>query len=84
MQTPVNPIYMMQPSPGAQPRNIIIAGSPVVSPSEVFPEKYALPPIGLIPPPLYHPFPPRPFGFHPYGLRYGYPYPYPYPYLYYY
>ena len=42
MQTPVNPIYMMQPSPAAQPHNVIIAGSPVVSPSEVFPEKYAL------------------------------------------
>ena len=67
--------------PIGPPVNVRIAGSPVVSPAEVFPEKYG--PLGFIPPvcpppypaypyPPYPPYPPRPFGY-PYG-PYAYPY----------
>ena len=66
--------------PVGAPVNVRIAGSPVVSPADVFPEKYG--PLGFIPPvcpppyPVYPypPYPPRPFGY-PYG-PYAYPYPY--------
>ena len=77
MQAPVGtPAYI--PGQAGQQPNVIIAGSPVVSPSQVFPERYGLPPLGVIPGGYYPPPPPymyRPYGYRPYG-PYGYPYPY--------
>ena len=80
MQTPM---YVMRQQPVQKP-NIIMTGSPVVSPAEVFPERYGygLPPMAVLPPPplpLFHPFPPRPFGYPyygPYGYGYGYGVPF--------
>ena len=75
-----SPYYVMQGQPIQRP-NVKIAGSPYVSPAEVFPERYGygLPPLAVLPPPLlYHPIPPRPFfpPFGPYAYGYGYGYPY--------
>ena len=65
---PIRPMVqpVMQPAP--QP-NVIVAGSPVVSPAAVFPERYGMPPIGIMPP-----YPPGPYGYAPYPPGYT-PYP---------
>ena len=73
VQTPTP--YAGASQPG-QP-NVIVVGSPVVSPAQVFPERYGLAPLGILPPPIY-PYPPPPFGYRPYGYPYS-PYPYGYP-----
>ena len=85
MQTPGKPIYPMPvQQPMAPPPNVIVASSPVVSPAQVFPERYGLPPLGVMPGYLYPPYPPGPLVYPPppppFGpYRFGYPYPYPYP-----
>ena len=78
MQTPSQPsTYVMAPQQPVQRPNVIIAGSPIVSPSEVFPERYGMPMMRPMPMPMFYPppplvYPPRPFGY-PYGpFRYGY------------
>ena len=68
------PGYMVRPV--QQPR-VMTIGSPIVSPAEVFPERYGLAPNVMVAPPmLFPPFPPRPFGYPygPFGYGYGYPY----------
>ena len=63
------------PQPG-QP-NVIVVGSPIVSPEQIYPERFGFAPMGILPPPIY-PYPPPVFGIRPFGYPYP-PYPYGYP-----
>ena len=58
------------------PPNVIVAGSPVVSPAQVFPERYGFAPIGVgvIPPPIYS-YPPPLYPYRPLGYPMR-PFPY--------
>ena len=85
MQNPVRPVYVMplQQTPIQPPPNVIVAGSPVVSPSQVFPERYGFPPIGVMSGFMYPPYRPFPYAYPPPPFRpfgpyrpYGYPFPY--------
>ena len=64
------------PPPPPQP-NVMVVGSPIVSPAQVYPERYGMGPLGLGFNPLY----PYPYAYPPPVISLGVrPYPYPYPY----
>ena len=78
----MEPEYPPPPSENATPRpgpNIIVASSPVVSPAQVFPERYGYAPLGVgyVPPPVYRYPPPlvSPYPYRPVVYPYR-PYPY--------
>ena len=77
---PIKPVSDTPPPPPPPPPqqippqpHVIVVGSPIVSPAQIYPENYGLPPLGILPNPLYPFPPPYPYGYAPYG----YPYPRP-------